>query len=168
MYGQVSRSVKSSHVAIHVHLWHRHPPKETLMRAPVRRAQPQFQVSLHAVDCTSTWVHLWHRHHPKEALMMAGPLWAWLQKNIFCTELFFLPYVLSMIVRKYFKANLKHKHCGFKRKAPQSKWSCMDCPNVRNLLVQMDGGPLDRLCYVNLDRTITNFIKVNIFARSKL
>ena len=38
------------------------------------------------------------------------------------------------------------------RKAPQSKWSCMDRPNVRNLLVQMDYGPMDRLCYVNLGR----------------
>ena len=39
-----------------------------------------------------------------------------------------------------------------RRKAPQSKWSCMDRPNLRNLLVQMDDGPMDRLCYVNLDR----------------
>ena len=38
------------------------------------------------------------------------------------------------------------------RKAPQFKWSCMDRPNVQNLLVQMDDGPMDRLCYVNLDR----------------
>ena len=28
----------------------------------------------------------------------------------------------------------------------------MDRPNVRNLLVQMDNGPMDRLCYVNLER----------------
>ena len=28
----------------------------------------------------------------------------------------------------------------------------MERPNVRNLLVQMDDGPMDRLCYVNLDR----------------
>ena len=28
----------------------------------------------------------------------------------------------------------------------------MDRPNLRNLLVQMDDGPMDRLCYVNLDR----------------
>ena len=28
----------------------------------------------------------------------------------------------------------------------------MDRPNVQNLLVQMDDGPMDRLCYVNLDR----------------
>ena len=38
------------------------------------------------------------------------------------------------------------------RKAPQFKWSCMDRTNVQNLLVQMDDGPMDRLCYVNLDR----------------
>ena len=41
----------------------------------------------------------------------------------------------------------------WKRKAPQSKWSCMDRPNVQNLLVQMDGGSFDRLCYDNLGRT---------------
>ena len=38
------------------------------------------------------------------------------------------------------------------RKAPQSKWSLFDRPNVQNLSVQMDGGPMDRLCYVDLDR----------------
>ena len=38
------------------------------------------------------------------------------------------------------------------RKAPQSKWSCMHRPNVRNLLVQMDDGQMDRLFHVNLDR----------------
>ena len=76
---------------------------------------------------------------------------------------------------------------GIGRKAPQSKWNCMDRPNVLNLLVQMDDGlsngppmsrqfgpskgtvvqwtayvmsiwtvqmddgPMDLLCYVNLD-----------------
>ena len=38
------------------------------------------------------------------------------------------------------------------RKAPQSKWSWMDGPNVQKLLVQSDDGPIDGLCYVNLDR----------------
>ena len=28
----------------------------------------------------------------------------------------------------------------------------MDRPNVQNLLVQMNDGPMDRLCYVNLHR----------------
>ena len=41
---------------------------------------------------------------------------------------------------------------GKERKVPQSKWIYMDRPNVRNLLIQMDSGPMDRLCYVNLDR----------------
>ena len=39
-----------------------------------------------------------------------------------------------------------------RRKAPQFKWICMDRPNERNLLVQMDDGPMDRLYYINLDR----------------
>ena len=55
---------------------------------------------------------------------------------------------------------VSHKECHhllehlsvLRRKAPQSKWSCIDRPNVRNLLVQMDYGPMDRLCYVNLGR----------------
>ena len=37
------------------------------------------------------------------------------------------------------------------RKTPQSKWSCMDCLNVQNLLVKIDDGPMDRIFYANLD-----------------
>ena len=36
-------------------------------------------------------------------------------------------------------------------KAPLSKLSSLGPPNVQNLSVQMDGGPFDRPCYIDLD-----------------
>ena len=45
------------------------------------------------------------------------------------------------------------------RKAPQSKWSCLNRPNVQNLLVQIDDGLVARIFYVNLDRTIWTLVQ---------
>ena len=82
------------------------------------------------------WAHSqsWHRciFHPSEnfsGLFLVVLLW-----TLPCFNL--LPTVLPLSSRK----------------APQSKWSFIDRPNVRNFLVQKDNGPMDRLCYVNLDR----------------